>query len=819
MVNTFYKKTDALTYYLSILEQNPSAYLIAQDYKEKGQKKFLVYQSYDNFMTEYEKSDDIDRCHYEVIDKKTNTHKVKLFFDIDVKNDNDNKYFDTIEDEIENMYNTTKTLFPDITKNDFIVQKTKVQNSGENKKKSYHIVLNGYYFEDYLVCKDFVFKHYKEYIDMGIIDKCVYRIGCYRMLHSSKLGRNYPLFLDNDFHAYENVGLDECLVAKVENCKMITHAIDKKVEKIATSASNFRSEYNDDELLELFEQLNPKRYNNYQDTLNIAICLYSCSTDENNGKYLDFFINQCKKHYTKWDIQNDPEKWINDMWRGFNRKEMTQGSLIYWLNQDGVKITMKKRATIFKLELCYCNMRMHSIAILMAKYIDLHIINYNNQFFIFQDGTYKTDGLTKTYILKKYIAACDNLLKQTATDNHELIIERCKKIGDYIERYSTLNELFNFMIIDKEQISMPEMNKDRHLLGFKDGILNIKTSEFYENNPNMMVSWTTGWKYADIKPYINNREVDDFFSEKLDNMFENEEICAHEIVRYGKSLMSAFDERFDIVIGGGCNGKGVIQHIISKCLGDYFALADSSTFENARNCGNETTSDLMALKNKRIVFINENSKNSISSSTIKKMASRELITGRQLYKETTSFIMDAAITLFINPPLPCPDKIDGGIMRRIFINPYNLVFCENPRLKNERLIDVNMKTNLPDKFYHQFLAMLILASREELPPCKLFDDATKHYKKMINPYNEFISDCIKEDKNSVITLNEFKGFLNENKSLDIVANLRISSLIEKKNMFDLIAKHFNKEIIRTSKCRNVIPGLKLVRDPYCEDSD
>lgn len=86
------------------------------------------------------------------------------------------------------------------------------------------------------------------------------------------------------------------------------------------------------------------------------------------------------------------------------------------------------------------------------------------------------------------------------------------------------------------------------------------------------------------------------------------------------------NEKFLIFVGDkGRNGKGLISHTLRNILGDYAFEARSETFMKVKQRGGgEATSDIMALKGRRVIFISKNDRgDAINAPLIKRITGHD----------------------------------------------------------------------------------------------------------------------------------------------------------------------------------------------------
>ena len=178
---TFPYKTDAL----SAIEQQPEKRLFSEDIHEgEGNKRFFIANYEELFDMCYKKK----RSFYENFEKG---ESVKLFLDIDYKpvdHPQERYTFDY-------LLNETLKLVNDKLKKDYNIKKPKmiVMDATTDQKISMHVTYINVHFDDVYKIGTFMKELKHKLIDQKIIDISIYKQGCFRMLWSSKKGKNNTL--------------------------------------------------------------------------------------------------------------------------------------------------------------------------------------------------------------------------------------------------------------------------------------------------------------------------------------------------------------------------------------------------------------------------------------------------------------------------------------------------------------------------------------------------------------------------------------------------------------------------------------------------
>ena len=173
-ITFFYDKESAEKYV------NDDLKLFAQDTKIlKGNKNFFV-ESYENV---YKYITASPKYWYEYVTDKP----CKLFLDLDLHTSE--THVDKISRMFNNMVNQAITLINTHIKLDkpsiIILRSNQTFNSDSNKLSA-HVIYNNIWFNSVFELKSF-FLNIKSLTDTTLLDKSVYKIGCFRMMHCSTL--------------------------------------------------------------------------------------------------------------------------------------------------------------------------------------------------------------------------------------------------------------------------------------------------------------------------------------------------------------------------------------------------------------------------------------------------------------------------------------------------------------------------------------------------------------------------------------------------------------------------------------------------------
>jgi P4 family phage/plasmid primase-like protien len=324
------------------------------------------------------------------------------------------------------------------------------------------------------------------------------------------------------------------------------------------------------------------------------------------------------------------------------------------------------------------------------------------------------------------------------------------------------------MYLFHDEKFLEKLDEQRHLIGFNNGVYDLDKLEFRDGRPEDYMSLTCNIDFFEF-------EEDDEIIKNIRN-FVRELQPEKDMANYIMDLMASClqghtpDEKFHMWTGNGSNGKSLIIRLFMLSLGEYAATVSSTFLTTKRAASHAATPDLARTKGKRFCILNEPEGNDkIYVGRMKELTGGDPIVARQLYKEPIEFLPQFKMLLLCND-LPTIPSNDGGTWRRIRVVPFEMKFVDNPKKKNERKINRNLKEEL-DYWKEGFMWLLIERFRiyKEVglvEPLKVTIHTNK-YQEASDIYQQFLSEYVvvtrnpKDKVNGKDLYNEFKNWLSD----------------------------------------------------------
>lgn len=218
--------------------------------------------------------------------------------------------------------------------------------------------------------------------------------------------------------------------------------------------------------------------------------------------------------------------------------------------------------------------------------------------------------------------------------------------------------------------SVVELNRDEHLVGVQNGVVDLRSGELLEACPEQLISRQCAASYtpeAACPAWL--RFLDDVF-------MGNAELIASVQRLLGYTLTgSNTEEKLMVCYGHGSNGKSVYHNIISRIMADYAkgAPADILVQKPGMNQGGASPA-LAMLAGCRMLGINETGTGDrLDEQALKTLAGREAITARPLYGSYFSFTPQFTPWLRTNHK-PVITGTDHAVWRRLALIPFKRQF-------------------------------------------------------------------------------------------------------------------------------------------------
>lgn len=734
--------------------------------------KIFIADTYENIWGKI-KGRGVSKSHY--YESWSANQQVKLYIDYDKRiemvDDTDIKRrLQTLHEndaikhktDILNIINCIRQCLPEI-KGVYILK-----SYPDTEKRSYHIIFDGIHFPKaksvQLYLEEQIKPKFRELFDKKIIDTKVYAPICFRTLLSTKCGQNRPLYLldtasflnelqenpvspeDTTYQMF----LKTCITKIESDSILFNYKSEKKKDnsKKVHLMNNDEDIYSDKEIVRKYlDILDPERWSDRSKWLNIGYILSSI-----NREYVDLW------HYFSAKWENYDEKEANIAWDSFQNSEYiyTINNLIHLSRMDNLEEFNELCKEIPNHDIKYLRPFDNVLSKLIHRLYGENFVCSSpekNEWYYFNGIRWKKEN--KSYNLRVLII--NEVFTKIEKYRRQLIREGASE--EIIKNYhNILQKLGSGIKLNCLELEFYNSNfnkiidQDKDLIGFENGIYDLKEMEFRKGRSSDYISLSTGYEYIDYTPdHALYKELMDLICKILPERSVREFTLL--------SLASCLDghnrdENFYIWSGKnntGGNGKSTIMDLHLKALGEYASISPVSLVTGKRESANSANSALASIQHKRCVIMQEpGSNDQIQADVMKALTGGDRISTRELNSSQIEFKPCAKFFMACNK-IPSISDLDGGVIRRLKITEFISRFVEEPdpeNIKNgiyEFKIDKGLKSKL-ENYQCVFMCILIdyyrlYKNKGLIPPLPVLQ-VTKKYENDNNIIKQFIDENI-----------------------------------------------------------------------------
>lgn len=391
--------------------------------------------------------------------------------------------------------------------------------------------------------------------------------------------------------------------------------------------------------------------------------------------------------------------------------------------------------------------------------------------------------------------------REDLEEDMKLLRDKTKKVTEVICKLKTTG--FKESVVKECRILYfdagfyESLNTNPELIGFENGVYDLKNGMFRNGAPEDCLTMTTGYDY-EVLPETGTTHhmnfLDDFFSK----VFPIERVRKFMMKRMATYLCGINrEQKFGIWSGTGGNGKTKLQILLKKAFGDLAYKLSVSVLTSKRAASNAPTPEIAGGRNKRWCFMDEpNGDDHMNIGLLKEWSGGDEIPAREMYgRRMLNFKPQWHLVLLCNNKPKGPAD-DGGFARRVEIIEFLSRFVYHPNSMN--LYEFLRDDNIDEKLLAAaptFMSMLL----REFELLRLVNfvvtvpeevaQYTNDYIRMNDRYGQFINEyyvITPHDESSSIDINtmytRFSAWFSEEFSGEPVPN--------KKAFKDYLTKRF-----------------------------
>ena len=351
-----------------------------------------------------------------------------------------------------------------------------------------------------------------------------------------------------------------------------------------------------------------------------------------------------------------------------------------------------------------------------------------------------------------YIAMSGDYSKQAmeSSENKKTLIDQSIHFNKIAESLMDINFKEKVMkeakyIFHDDQF-MNRLDENHHLIGFENGVYDLKLKKFRSGQPDDHISMSTKQQYVkwnDNNPYA--KYINGFFEQVM----PIEAVRNYLLTRLSTCLSGENrDELFIFCIGSGSNGKSLTFQLVGEALGDYYISCPITIITRKRNASSAASPELARMKGVRCgVYQEPGTDEEINVGIFKELSGNDRFMVRGLYSEPIEIRPQIKQFMTTNE-LPEIKSIDGGTWRRIRVIDFMSKFVEHPDSNNP--YEFKLDTTLKDKIsqwapafisylIHVYTTMYDIPNKQPEP--LEVKSSTEQYRKEQDLLSEFFDTC------------------------------------------------------------------------------
>jgi P4 family phage/plasmid primase-like protien len=292
---------------------------------------------------------------------------------------------------------------------------------------------------------------------------------------------------------------------------------------------------------------------------------------------------------------------------------------------------------------------------------------------------------------------------------------------------------------------------------------------FQPGAPEDYITFQAGYVCAehDPIPYIPydasdpiQAEIDDFFSK----LFPRPELKAWVLKLLASCLEGKNREQCYYTFQGvGGNGKSKLVDLMVMTLGDYQSSLQSTALTRKRPESGAANPDIMSIKNKRFIYMQEpDDREPLNTSRMKQFSGEDAVEARGLYADQERFKVSGKLFMMCNT-LPIINSMDRGTWRRIRLIPFESKFVNegDKEIGKPNVFPRDMNLNAKLKRWripffsllvHIYLTQYAVNDNGTLEPApKIVTSESDKYRESFDSFAKFKGSRIRQDRASTDT--------------------------------------------------------------------
>ena len=534
------------------------------------------------------------------------------------------------------------------------------------------------------------------------------------------------------------------------------------------------------------EIMSDQRAADYSNWMHIGWALYNISNGSENGLALWLqFSSKCPEKFKESECIS--------VWDKMEKKDppMTIGTIAYFARQDNLieynKILNQYTDEYIKQSLegshndlakaCYERYGTEFVCASVSQNIWYQY--YNHRWKRIEEGVFLRQKLSQD-IVKLFEGRRDDLyakMSKCGEADKNIYNSHIKLVQKMINSLKSTPFKANVMKECKDEFYdenfLKNLDKNEWLIGFKNGVYDLKKNCFRPGVPEDYISLQMPIEYSEYSESDDQvKEVHDFFVK----IFPDKQVREF-FLDISSEVFIGGNRRKHVYFwsGEGDNGKSITQMFFEKMLGEYAIKLPTSLIIGKRTQSSQACPELARAGNgvRWAILQEPGGKDNINIGILKELSGNDSFFARGLHQGGGEITPMFKLIVICNEP-PCISYSDKATWNRIRVIPFESTFNKNaPDTWEEQLrqkhfpVDTNFHEKIPNLI--KPFAWILLNHRKKgivklVEPEKVLI-ATNSYRKKNDSYQQFIDECIIEDKKGTVNLaelyNRFKDWFKE----------------------------------------------------------
>jgi P4 family phage/plasmid primase-like protien len=312
-----------------------------------------------------------------------------------------------------------------------------------------------------------------------------------------------------------------------------------------------------------------------------------------------------------------------------------------------------------------------------------------------------------------------------------------------------------------------KLNKNPYLIGFKNGVYDLKLCKFRDGRPEDFISKCVPIEYTEYKKSDEEvQQIIDF----LQKVFPDTSIRNYFLDVYSDIFVGGNSQKkVYLWTGEGDNGKSITQTFFEKMLGELAIKFNTQYFTGKKASTGAANPELAraAPPVRHATMEEPDADEQLNIGELKKLSGGDSYWARDLFEtgKTTKEVIPMFTITFICNKLPKLKYSDKATWNRLRVIPFESTFVEpgqecpktlEEQMKQKRFpMDRTFGKKIPEIV--SAFAWYLLEWRQKITirvePEKV-KEATAIYRRQNDIYRQFIEECVAEDKSYILSLTE-----------------------------------------------------------------